>query len=182
MLFTSCGIINKGTFTARRYTKGVFFEKRAKSFHSNQVWIQNTKVIQQTKSVSNELKVLNKPDSIFKKTNYNNTISFKKTIKPQINYIHERQVVTTLGEKEFYEQKVFKKCKLKKTGKDGAKSNNGNGKEAFNFVLYTFLFIIMTVVYTFSILIRMPGFPVILAVPLAMVLAFLTVITGVIFF
>ena len=63
-----------------------------------------------------------------------------------------------------------------------AKNDGGNFDETLKFFLYTVLFIFLTVVYTISIIFRTPGFPIFLAIPIAMILALLTLLTGVYFF
>lgn len=181
VLFTSCGIINNGAFTSRKYTKGVFFEKRAKAFNAHQLGFNANDATQKLKLKPYELKLTAKTDTCFLEKEGLNRNSLKTYITPHIKSLPEKRNLIASKEKVLKGERKLKQPQFNNITKVPAKSDNGNAGEVAKFILYTLLFVIMTIIYTFSILVKMPGFPLILAIPLAMVLAFLTVITGVIF-
>ncbi|MDX2171873.1 MAG: hypothetical protein SFY56_02060 [Bacteroidota bacterium] len=186
LLLTGCNIFKKNMFVKRKYTKGYFVESK----HSNRTLeAHNSKP-------SNKINKLKKNQ--IEEVNYagidNGTIGYtsgvEKNRRLQSNFKTKKDVLrdklgfTTMSMHSREKEKKFTlNCADKLVVSiDEQTSNNGNTAEVVKFILYTILFIFLAVIYTVSLLVKAPGMPLVLAIPIAIVLALLTVITGVYFF
>ena len=188
LLFARCSIINNNVFIKRKYTKGYFFQTKHNKnstainndYKSNQQVelrkIENNSV--SNKSVSSNLVVL--------QSSLGNTITLKKSSVKNSPISYKIKSKTPVdaedmfleSSKNFIDKNVFGKFQYA----SAEKKEGGNLEETLKLSLYTLLFIFLTVVYTISIIFKAPGFPIFLALPIAMILALLTLLTGIYFF
>lgn len=184
VLFTGCGIFKKSLFAKRKYTKGYFIEGK----HSN-------KAIE-----VNNSKRTNRSNRLIKTQNQNfhdiaiDVLVEQNSIVVDNSHVQAPVKITKSNLKDkFLVSKRLEQPHLKKNFTIAnyankmlisidEKSDGGNSFEVVEFILYSILFVFLAIVYTASILVRVPGFPLVLAIPIAIVLALLTVITGVYFF
>jgi hypothetical protein len=184
VLFTGCSVFNKNVFAKRKYTKGYFIESK----HSNKkLEVYKSKKTNRTseliKTQKEEIYYARVDDLSEKKSIVEENCSPQTQVKIRKSNLKDKFFIN----KRIEQPSLTNNFSIANYAKKmlvsiDEKSDGGNSIEAVEFILYSILFVFLAIVYTASILLRAPGFPLVLAIPIAIVMALLTVITGVYFF
>ncbi len=195
VLFAGCDLFKKNVFSKRKYTKGYFIETKPSNYElevrNRKATNTHTKLLKnQHKSLPNDS--LNNNLVVSKSSVEENSYS-KSDVKGERNTFKETKRISKIIDAKFQSNNECNYLFVNKTFFSNGyadklitnvdiKNSDSNTLNGIKFILYSFLFIVLAIVYTIAILIKAPGFPIVLAIPIAIILALLTLITGVVFF
>ncbi len=174
-----------GSITKRRYTKGYYFSSnKKKNFNLN--LRTNSKIVSDKENVT--LETQNKNLSINLKTS--TIIDSVELIKNSgvenlvLNEITKEQSTSFFSSKKSIARDISFAINPKRSAFIGLANNEdwNATMDAVQFFFMALLFLLFTVIYTVGILSSSPGFPIVFAVPLAMVMALISVVTGIYFY
>lgn len=195
VLFAGCDLFKKNIFSKRKYTKGYFIEAKNSN---NELEVHNRKTTNtHTKLLKNQHKSL--PNTslnnnlVISKCCVEENTHYKSDVKGERNPVKETEKIYKIlkdkSQSNNERNYLFVNNTFFSTGYADKlittvdiKNSDSNALNAITFILYSFLFIILAIVYKVVILLKAHGFPLVLAIPIAIILALLTLITGIVFF
>ena|ERR1700741_4505469 len=183
LLFASCGIVNNNVFAKRKYTKGYFIQAKHKHYD---VEVNNNnksnKNIELAKTQNNSIH----KDSISNNLNMNivgseSRVELIKSEKKNNHIFNKQKNNSYTYEKNdclLTNKNYFDENKIGNFLFPAATKNNNDVKNSVEFFLYLILFIVLTIVYTICIVVKAPAFPLVLAIPIAIILSLFSLLTG----
>ncbi len=170
-LLGSCASVNKGVFIKRKYNKGYYVNiashKRTSGAKENKS--DHPKI----KNETTEIVVVEQDDAT---PSFNSISEVKKECssppnKKPLSFSNSANEQTTLVTiKENVKKKLTFRIQQQKSSYSDAQAGIG-----------LIFFLLLTIVYAFAIVLYNPGFPVLLAIVIAMIGALLTLLTGIMF-
>jgi hypothetical protein len=173
-LLGSCASVNNGFIIKRKYNKGYYINIAS---HKRSTGTKQSKAApSELKHETTEIFVVDQrqkefphPNSQEDKPKQNSQPSYTKN-KP-LSCADASPIASRTSD---IKENVSEKLSIQ----IGKQSRMGEGAQ---FSLYLILFLILTIIYTFVLVANTPSFPILLAIPIAMIGALLTLLTGVMF-
>lgn len=184
---TSCSDkFGNGFITKRKYTKGYYFSSNKKKSSSSiassgaKVLLHRDDVTLETRdkiaSFNSEATIVNDSSNVTK------DYVFKKVTTTEIN---QKQNKSLFSSKKSIARDIALAINPERSALIGSRKKNDDWNttlDAIQFFFMALLFVLFTIIYTVAILSSSPGFPIIFAVALAMVMAIVSIITGIYFY